>query len=57
MPIESDPSSPARNADPHGIGYGLGGGLHLGNPNEPTDPAWGEVIGGIWDRITRPIPG
>lgn len=59
--MQSEPINPSpdhdRGRDDHpGIGYGLDGGLHLGNPNEPTDPAWGDVIGGIWHRLTHPHP-
>ena len=42
-----------------GRGYGIGGGLHFGDPNnpwDPTDPAWGDVLSGIWDRLTHPRP-
>jgi len=33
---------------------------HQGPPDgrgrEPADPAWADVIGGIWDRFTHPLP-
>lgn len=45
-----------RERHPYGVGWGLGGGLGLGNPNDPTDPAWGDVFAGIWDRLANPLP-
>jgi hypothetical protein len=26
-------------------------------PPEPREPSWSDVIGGIWDRVTHPLPG
>jgi hypothetical protein len=58
--MRTEPEHPSPDFDrerhPEGIGLGLGGGLGLGNPNEPTDPAWGDIVGGIWERLTNPIP-
>ena len=51
-----DPSTDlAPETNPFGPGAGPGGGVG-GNPN-PRDPAWGDIIGGIWDRLTDPLPG
>lgn len=26
------------------------------NTLRPPEPSWGDVIGGIWDRLTNPLP-
>jgi hypothetical protein len=30
---------------------------HLPDHLQPPDPSWGDVIVGIWDRLTNPLPG
>jgi hypothetical protein len=44
---------PGYDHDTHPVGIGLERLL------DRPDPAWGDVIGGIWDRLTDPlrVPG
>lgn len=53
QPIRLDhPTHPDFNGEFHPVG------LRIGQFEEDgPDPAWGDVIGGIWDRLTRPLPG
>ena len=47
-----------REPPPYGSGHGPGGlnGPGGGNPDEPTEPAWADVLAGIWDRLANPLP-
>jgi hypothetical protein len=44
MPNEHDHSPPDDPGTHRGVGY------------EPREPSWSDVIGGIWNRLTHPIP-
>ena len=55
--MQNQPGPPFENLHPeydrdtHPIGIGLA------NLIDNPDPAWGDVITGIWNRLTHPLPG
>jgi hypothetical protein len=49
MNSENLHASPGYDRDTHPVGVGLERLL------DRPDPAWGDIIGGIWDRMTDPL--